>query len=146
MGDTESARGGVISYVILDCIKENLPTICQPGSIYAQDNASTHTAHIVKDWLSNWAEENGITVVEWPPYSPDLNPIENLWKLLKAAIIKQYPALATLPKSATSLMALVRAAIGCWEELKEELLQKLVESMDRRMEAVILANGWYTTY
>jgi transposase len=38
-----------------------------------QDNASIHTAHKVKDWF----EENGIQTTDWPPYSPDLNPIEH---------------------------------------------------------------------
>jgi hypothetical protein len=43
-----------------------------------QDNASIFTARIVKDWL----KEQGIEVLNWPPYSPDLNPIEHAWKRL----------------------------------------------------------------
>jgi transposase len=41
--------------------------------VFMQDNAPIHTAHIIKDWL----EEMAIEVLEWPPYSPDLNPIEH---------------------------------------------------------------------
>ncbi len=38
----------------------------------------------------------GIEVMEWPPYSPDLNPIENLWALLKKEAYKVYPDLNSL--------------------------------------------------
>jgi transposase len=40
-----------------------------------QDNASIHTAKKVKDWFMG----NGIITTDWPPYSPDLNPIEHAW-------------------------------------------------------------------
>jgi transposase len=38
-----------------------------------QDNASIHTVKTVKDWF----QENGVRTIDWPPYSLDLNPIEN---------------------------------------------------------------------
>ena len=37
-----------------------------------QDNAFIHTAGMVKEWFEN----NSIPLLEWPPYSPDLNPIK----------------------------------------------------------------------
>lgn len=146
MGDPELKKGGVTSRVVLECLQENLPTICTPGSIFAQDNASTHTARIVQEWLENWCIENGVKLVGWPPYSPDLNPIENLWKLLKEQICRRYPELSDMPKNVRSMEALVTAAIIVWEEFEDELLERLIKSMDRRMEAVKEAKGWYTKY
>ena len=51
LGDPDSARGGVTSRQILQCLQDNLPTIAEPGYLFAQDNASTHTARIVQEWL-----------------------------------------------------------------------------------------------
>lgn len=146
LGDPDSKKGGVTAKRVLKCLQENLPTICQPGSIFMQDNASTHTAQLVQEWLCNWAQDNGIELMDWPPYSPDLNPIENLWKLLKEKICERYPELSDMPKNNKSKDLLIWAAIGVWEDFEEELLQHLIESMKRRLQAVIDADGWYTKY
>src|SRR6266566_653585 len=98
LGNPESTNGSVTRRVVLNALQENLPTICEPGSVFIQDNASTHTTHMVQDWLQEWAAENGVELVDWPPYSPDLNPIENLWKLLKKRICEREPSLGSLPK------------------------------------------------
>ena len=45
--------------------------------IFQEDNAPPHTAKITKKWLAN----NGIPVLDCPPYSPDLNPIEHVWDI-----------------------------------------------------------------
>jgi transposase len=50
-----------------------------------QDNVPIHKAGAVKQWFEN----NGIPLLDWPPYSPDLNPIEHLWHLIKTWIQKK---------------------------------------------------------
>ena len=46
------------------------------------DNASIHTSHKFKAMLKTW-ESQGLTIFYLPPYSPQLNPIEQLWKFMK---------------------------------------------------------------
>ncbi len=60
--------------------------------IFMQDNARVHTARIKTDWL----DEQGYLIMMWPPYSPDLNPIEQVWYMMKTWIGKHYPEIRAL--------------------------------------------------
>ena len=52
-----------------------------------QDNAPCHRARIVKEFL----RRNEVQFIDWPPYSPDLNPIENIWSWMKQKLYSEYP-------------------------------------------------------
>src|SRR6185312_8139279 len=108
-------------------LEKQLLTIYEPGNIFMQDNAPVHMANHVQGWLREWAGDNGVELLDWPPYSPDLNPIENLWKVLKERIAKRYPELATLKTNKESLRRLERAAIDIWEDIEDSILKNLVE-------------------
>lgn len=51
-----------------------------------------------------------------------------------------------MPKTDEAKQRLIEAAIELWEEIEPEVLQNLIFSMKRRMQAVVRANGWYTKY
>lgn len=140
-GNCDAPRGGVTSKVYLQVLQENLPTILDNDSIFMHDNAGIHTAQIVQKWL----EDEGIEVMKWPAYSPDLNPIENLWFLLKEVIHNKHPELATMGGIHT-IDRLIEAAIEAWDNLKEDILNKLSITMENRCKAVLEANSWYTKY
>ena len=57
-----------------------------------------------------------------------------------------HPELMDMPKNNTTKELLIEAAIEAWENINPEVLENLVKSMIARLEAVILADGWYTKY
>lgn len=144
-GDPESRRGSVSSRTIEELYRRVLPTLLNSldhNAIFQQDNAPVHTAYIVQDTLNELECE----IMEWPPYLPDLNPIENLQALLKAEILKRYPELMHLPNSVSTLDLLLEAAQEAWESLDIEIFKHLSETMPHRVADVIKYEGWHTSY
>ncbi len=108
-----------------------------------QDNAPIHTARVVKSWL----REENIQLLDWPPYSPDLNPMENLWGLLKSGIYKQDRGLLKAEGSGLDVQErLIAASCRSREVIEERHFTTLAASMPRRCRAVIDAEGWFTGY
>lgn len=104
---------------------------------FMQDGAPGHRAAGTKKDLEN----RKIRVVDWPPFSPDLNPIESCWNWMKDYIEDKY-GLEEKP----SYAKLKRYVEEAWQELPESYLQTLLDSMPSRCEAVIAANGMHTKY
>ena len=72
--DEESKRGGYSANSYCIALDEGLRDYYEPGMMFMQDNAPIHTAHKAEEWF----EIHGVQVMIWPPYSPDLNPIEHI--------------------------------------------------------------------
>jgi len=87
-----------------------------------------------------------IPVLEWPPYTSDLNPIEHLWHALKCWIRENHPELEGMGKRDFDRQLMARAIMEGWDALPEELLDSLIGSMRARCEAVVKAKGWHTKY
>ena len=101
--------------------------------IFQQDNDPKHKSKLTSEYL----EDHAIPVMPWPPQSPDLNPIENLWSIL------DFQCRGRRPKTAQDLFESLQQA---WNSISVEKLQKLVDSMPKRLKAVIAAKGLQTNY
>lgn len=103
------------------------------GFVLQQDNDPKHTAKHTKAWF----RDENVTVLDWPSSSPDLNPIENIWGLLKDHLNKNCPR---------DLDALKAECINFWNNLTHDQLQIFVESMPRRLNACLAVQGAVTKY
>lgn len=100
--------------------------------VFQQDNDPKHTSKICRQYLEEMEQEGRISVMKWPPQSPDLNPIELLWEELDREVRK------SAPTSAKMLWEELQAA---WTRIDPTTLVKLVERMSRLCVAVIKNKG-----
>ncbi len=96
-----------------------------------------HKTQIISDWFLE--HDNEFTLPKWPPQSPDLNPIEHLWDVVEREI-------HIMDVQTTNLQQLRYTIMSIWTKTSEECFQHLVESMPRRIKAVLKAKGSSTRF
>lgn len=140
VGEAFVCNGTMNSRRYLDMLEEVLePSVLKlfngddPQYYFQQDNAPCHKAREVTRWFA----ENNVRVLDWPAQSPDLSPIEHLWKILKQRVCRYKCASKEMLKA---------KVLEEWEKLPPQLCYNLVSSMPRRIRAVIQAHGGSTKY
>ena len=100
-----------------------------PGEwLFQQDNAPCHRAATSLAWFKS----KKIKCLEWPPSSPDLNPIENIWALIDKELAKI---------NIWSVDQLKQEIKRIWFSLDKILCKTLVTSLPRRIKSVLKAKG-----
>ena len=101
--------------------------------ILQENNDPKHRSRL----CTAWKTENGITTLDWPSQSPDANPIENVWSVLKRKLAG---------KRVFTLKQLSQKIRKIWQELPTDYAEKLVESMPKRCQAILDNDGDWTIY
>jgi transposase len=140
LGPLVQVSGSITGSVYMNLLENTfLPFYDSLGNnleyIFQDDNAPVHRARIVKQWK----EDNSVSDFPWPAQSPDLNPIEHLWDVLERKVRAHKPH----PKNLNELMEVL---LEEWGKIEPEVLTNLVESMPRRVQAVIDSHGNPTRY
>lgn len=102
------------------------------GFIFQQDNDPKHTSNLCQNFLKSKEEEGILEFMNWPPQSPDTNPIEKLWDELDREVRKMRP---------TSKPHLSECLQCAWNNIGMEKLQNLVKRMPRICKAISKARG-----
>ena len=101
--------------------------------VFQQDNDPKHTSAFAKEWF----RKNRINVLDWPSQSPDLNPIEHMWAIVKKDIRRFKPS------NLGELFDMIR---NSWQGISHETCAKMVDTMPKRCRAVIKSFGYPTRY
>ena len=103
--------------------------------VLVDDNARPHRGAVVDEYLAR----QGITRMNWPAKSPDLNPIENVWSVMKHNISQRLTPNSTMAD-------LRRMVLEEWQGLTMQFINRLVRSMNTRARQVVRYRGSFTDY
>ncbi|GFX85228.1 transposable element Tcb1 transposase [Trichonephila clavipes] len=103
--------------------------------LFMDGNDRLHRANIVDECL----QSEDITRMDWPSYTPDLNPRVLVWNILCRRIAARQPP-------STYLLELRRTLLHEWCNIPQDQIDNLILSMPRRCKACIASSGRHTPY
>ncbi|GFW75517.1 transposable element Tcb2 transposase [Trichonephila clavipes] len=103
--------------------------------VFQDANARPHRARLVENML----EAETIQRMELPACSPDLNPIEHVWDMLRRRI-------AARPRPPATVRDLEIALLEEWKSIPQSLIDNFIASMANRCAAVLAVRGDHTPY
>ena len=118
-----------------EMLNKSLLLFVKRGLKFMHDGASIHRSELT----TNWLEEKNIQVINWPAYSPDLNPIENIWGFLTRAVFAN-------GRQFKNKDDLKEEVLKQWSLISRKTLSNLVKSMSNRIIEVVKQNGGSTKY
>jgi DDE superfamily endonuclease/Transposase/Helix-turn-helix domain len=125
-------KGEEYGEIVLDIVFPMLNMMENP--IFQEDNAPIHKCRQVQ----RLKEELEIPCMEWPPQSPDLNPIENVWRECKKWIQKN--------RVCRNERDLEEAVTEAWNSSTPEAIIHFIDSMPDRVLEVIKKKGYATRW
>ena len=119
------------SYGYLEILKQYDRHLNTPDLVFQQDNAPVHKSEAVRNFLAQkqW-------VLDWPAYSLDLNPTENIWAIFKKSLRGQIVTWENLEEK----------VVKVWNNINPEVVRNLYSSYENRLVKVIKNHGSLTGY
>ena len=140
--DIGSKGKGYITQSYLQVLKKGLLSFYKPRTFFQQDNTKIHISKAAKEQF----EEHRIWVIDWPTYSPDMNPIEYIQKAIKGILHQLHPEIHLLKNNQADI-----AQLKVWIRevqwlVPQTLIDTLIRSIPNRLTILHKAKGWYTKY
>lgn len=140
--DPDGPNGGYTAESYIQALERGLLPHYRRGQLFQQDNVGIHTSHKVADFM----RDHHINVMAWPPFSPDLNPIEHMWMALKDKLHDMYPDLHTDGTSQDARDRLRACLKAAWRAIPGDFILAVINSMPDRLAAMKKARGYQTKY
>ncbi len=128
-GELQFIEGTMNANMYCDILKQSMiPSLRRLGrrAVSQHDNDPKHTSKMLR-----------VKVMDWPSMSPDLNPIEHLWGILKRKVEE---------RKVSNIHQLHDVVMEEWKRTPVATCEALVNSMPKRVKAVLENNGGHTKY